>query len=532
MADHEVTRRTGAPLALMAMTLANAMILIDQTAMPLALPDVMSSLGVGSAAAQWVLTCSLLPLAGLLVLGGRLGDLAGRRRVFIAGAVLFVGASAVGGAAPVLAVLLVARVLQGVGGALMLPASVAIVSDAYPASSRGRALGTMGGLAAMAGALGPTIGGLLTSALSWRAVLFVDAPLAALCILATLRAVPADERRTEPAHIDLAGTALLCLALVGLVFGLSEAQATSWTSTLVMGAFVSAGIAGLLFVRRQRRSREPLVDFELLRSRRNYLGATTSQFICGVAEMGLGIIFPLFLVLNLGMSPVLAGVALIPTTLPMVVVAPLAGRWYDRHGGRPPLVVGFAPLGASGVAMAVAVGEGSYAAVLPGLLIYGIGLALVLTVNDPVSLDMVPPAAHGQASGVSATAEQGGGAVGIALLYTVFHTCFVGRLNDIVDRSPIPNLDRATNSALTRALTSAEAVGLKPDQFDAKLQRYLTPARQASEFGYTAVFVTVAVLAALGAVAASVLVRRPSDAPAEVLLDTTFNPPQPALCAA
>src|SRR5262249_6949927 len=147
-------------------------------------------------------------------------------------------------------------------------------------------------------------------------------------------------------------------------------------------------------------------------------------------------------------SPVLAGLALIPTTLPMVVVAPLAGRWYDRRGGRPPLVVGFALLAASGVTMALAVGTGSYVTVLPGLLIYGTGLALVLTVNDPVSLDMVPAGEHGQASGVSATAEQGGGAVGIALLYTVFHTCFVGRLNDIVDRSPIPNLDRATNSAL------------------------------------------------------------------------------------
>src|SRR5262249_17952216 len=169
MSEHEVTRRTGAPLVLLAMTLANAMILIDQTAVPLALPDIMSSFGVGSAAVPWVLTCSLLPLAGLLVLGGRLGDLVGRRRIFIGGAVLFAVASAVGGAAPILAVLLVARVLQGIGGALMLPVSVAIVSDAYPASSRGRALGTMGGLAAMAGALGPTIGGLLTSVLSWRA---------------------------------------------------------------------------------------------------------------------------------------------------------------------------------------------------------------------------------------------------------------------------------------------------------------------------------------------------------------------------
>src|SRR5262249_6766526 len=149
-------------------------------------------------------------------------------------------------------------------------------------------------------------------------------------------------RRSDSAHVDLAGTALLCVALVGLVFGFSEAQATSWTSTLAIGVLVSVGIGGLLFVLCQRRTPDPLVDFKLLRSRRNYLGATVSQFICGLAEMGLGIIFPLFLVLNLGMSSVLAGVALIPTTLPMVVVASLAGCWYDRRGGRLPLVAGFA----------------------------------------------------------------------------------------------------------------------------------------------------------------------------------------------
>ena len=190
-------------LVLAAMTLANAMILVDQTAVPLALPNIMKEFHVGSQDSQWVLNASLLPLAGLLVLGGRLGDLFGRRRVFVLGTVLFAGASAIGGLAPAMPLLLAARVVQGVGGALMLPTTVAIVGATYPPERRGWALGTMGGAAAVAGALGPTIGGVLTSAFSWRAVLLVNVPLAIAAVLLAVRHVAADRARTERQHPDI-----------------------------------------------------------------------------------------------------------------------------------------------------------------------------------------------------------------------------------------------------------------------------------------------------------------------------------------
>jgi len=143
-------------------------------------------------------------------------------------------------------------------------------------------------------------------------------------------------------------------------------------------------------VLRERRAHNPLMSLRLLREKPNYLGATLSQGLAGMAEMGLGLIFPLVLILNLQLDPALAGLALIPTTVPMVVMAPLAGRWYDRSGGRPPMITGFALLAVSGVALAIGVGQNNYFWLLPGLLIYGTGLAIVLTVNDPVSLDTVP----------------------------------------------------------------------------------------------------------------------------------------------
>lgn len=273
-------------LVLISMTLANAMILVDQTAVPLILPSVMNTFHIGSALAQWVLNASLLPLAGLLVLGGRLGDLLGRRRIFLLGAALFGGASAVAGLAPEFWILLLARVLQGCGGALMLPATVAIISSEYPPADRGRALGAMGGTAAIAGALGPTIGGTLTSLLSWRAVLLINLPLLLLVVWFTLRAVPADKKTNGKVHVDLTGALLLCVTQVGVVFGLSQTAVWPVGSPGVWLPVVVGAGAGVLFVLRERRAHNPLMSFALLGRHRNYLGATVSQGLPGWRRWG------------------------------------------------------------------------------------------------------------------------------------------------------------------------------------------------------------------------------------------------------
>lgn len=500
-------------LVLIAMTAANAMILVDQTAVPLALPDIMRAFGVGSQEVQWVLNGSLLPLAGLLVFGGRLGDLVGRRRVFIAGALVFIGGSVVGGLAPDLPTLLAARVAQGAGGALMLPTTVAIVNSTFPPEKRGRALGTMGGAAAVFAALGPTIGGVLTAAVSWRAVLLINVPLAAVAVLLALRHVPADELSPggERERIDGPGTALLSLALVGLVFGLSLSQQSGWTDVVVLAPLAIALMAAVTFVAWERRARSPLVDFGLLRER-NYLGASLSQLLAGMAEIGLGVIFPLLLILNLTMSPALAGLALIPTTVPMVIMAPIAGRWYDRAGGRPPLVTGYVFLALSGIAMAVGIGSDEYLTLLPGLLLYGIGLSLVLTTNDPVSLDSIAGRDQGQASGVSATAEQFGGALGIAVLYSIFHATYIDQLNDKVGTSSLPALSGTTGPALKETLQAAQASGLKPGSVDPELIGYLELARDASNNGFSVTFIIVAVLALVAGGLVACLVRRPTEA--------------------
>lgn len=498
------------------MTLANAMILVDQTAVPLALPDIAQDFGVSALLVQWVLTASLLPLAGLLVLGGRLGDLLGRRRVFLVGAVVFAGASAIGGMAPTFGVLLAARVCQGAGGALMLPATVAILSASFDPRERGRALGAMGGIAATAGALGPTIGGLLTSALSWRAVLLINLPLLAVTLWATLRAVPADGPRRGHLSVDLPGAALLGVVLVGLVFGLAQTTSDGWAAPDVVVPLVVAVLAAVLFVRRERRVADPLLDLRLLGTSRDYRGATISQGLAGMAEMGLGLILPLALVLNLRMDPALAGLALLSTTVPMVVIAPVVGRWYDRAGGRPPLVVGFLLLALSGVLLSVGMPTNDFWWLLPGLVVYGLGLAVVLTVNDPVGLDTVRERDHGQASGVSATAEQGGGAVGIALLYALMHLTYLSSLADGITERGLPPLTPESATAMRDAIEAAEQTGLNTTTFDPRVAQYLDVAERASDQGYIVAFLAVTVLALIGVVTSAWLVSRPPDPATEV----------------
>ncbi len=513
------TRRS---IVLVAMIVANAMILVDQTAVPLALPAIMKQFGVGTQVAQWVLNASLLALSGFLILGGRLGDLFGRRRVFVVGAVAFTAASAVGGLAPTFPILLGARVVQGLGGAMMLPGSVAIVNATFPSTERGKALGTMGGIAAIAGALGPTIGGALTSAVSWRLVLLVNVPLSVVCILATLSAVPKDGRREADVHVDFLGAGLLCLAIVGLVFGLTESQTTAIVSAPVIGPLIVAVVSVVVFVRWEHRAPHPLVDLGLLRRTGNYLGSTISQGLAGMAEMGLALIFPLLLILNLGMTPVVAGLALVPTTIPMIVLSTAVGRWYDRSGGRRPLVAGFCVLAAAGLALLAGITwmhpastAEQYLMLLPGLLLFGTGLALVLTANDPVSLDSVAEGKAGEVAGVSATAEQAGGAIGIAALYAVFHGVYVRRLEHLAHGGTPNGLTPKQGVQLRQALQAAEQTGLQPHHFDQSLVRFLKPAFEASQLGYGAVFIAVAAISVVGALCTGRLVRRPARSTSE-----------------
>src|ERR1700755_3177603 len=305
-----MTSRRNMKITLAAMTLASSMILVDQTAVPLAAPHAISGLHAEISQSQWLMTRNLLPLAALMVFGGRLGDLFGMRRVFLFGAVVFALATTAMGASQDIAWAIVARAIQGAGAALMMPTALAIVSAVYPDEEKGAALGILAGASAFFAALGPVLGGVLT-AIDWRLVFLVNVPLAIITIVLTLRATP--ELKPEEGasrDLDLEGVVTFAIAVGDLIFGLSQGPEEGWgqAETVVP---IAVGLAFIpIFLLVERRAKNPMINFKLFRHE-NFLASNLSQLLAGMVELGLGYLTPLFLLLVVGVSPGLAGVGVI-----------------------------------------------------------------------------------------------------------------------------------------------------------------------------------------------------------------------------
>ncbi len=493
-------------LTLAAMTLANSMILVDQTSVPLATPDLIQDLGGSISSGPWILTANILPLAALMVLGGRLGDLLGLRRVFVAGAVLFVVSSALVGFSQDVPWAIAARAAQGTGAALMMPTALAIVSSIYPQAERGRALGILAGASAFFAALGPVLGGLLTS-VDWRLVFLINVPLAITTILLTLSFTPKLEPDPDaPRQIDYPGVITFGLGIGLIVFGLTEGSGNNWGNPEVVGSLAGAVALLVVFVFVERRVANPLLEFRLFRHL-NFLAANISQVLAGMVELGMGFLLPWFLLLVIGISPELAGLALIPATVPIILAGPLAGRAFDRVGGRTPLVIGFLVLAASGVALALGVTEQSYPILIPGLLLQGLGLGIVLTVNDPTGLTAVPAKDQGQAAGMINTAEQMGGAFGIAVLSAVLLEDYWHRLYDKLAQIGI-HITPAEVDQGKEFILQAEERGRDHVVATGKIHYVLGDIINEHAAAYELTFFVAAGLSLLGAAACLILVRR------------------------
>jgi EmrB/QacA subfamily drug resistance transporter len=493
-------------ITLAAMTLSSSMILVDQTAVPLAAPHAIVGLHAQISQSQWLMTANILPLAALMVFGGRLGDLFGMRRVFLVGAVVFALATTAMGASQDIAWAIAARALQGCGAALMMPTALAIVSAVYPDEEKGAALGILAGASAFFAALGPVLGGVLT-AIDWRLVFLVNVPLALVAILLTLRATPELEPDPDASReLDLPGVVTFAIAVGALIFGLSEGPESGWgrPETLVP---IAVGLLLIpVFLAVERRSKNPMINFKLFRHE-NFLAANLSQLLAGMIELGLGFLTPFFLLLVVGVSPTTAGIALIPATIPVILAGPLAGRWFDRFGGRRPLVGGFLVLAASGIVLAVSVSSESAVALIPGLLLQGIGLGIVLTVNDPTGLTAVPGKDAGEGAGMINTSEQLGGALGIAILEAIelginFHT-----LNDKLASQGVHPTPHQTEVARGLIL-EAEQKGLNHLP-ESDLLHLIKPDVIASHVAaFEVTFFASAGIAIVGALVSFVLVRR------------------------
>lgn len=490
----------------MAMTLASSMILVDQTAVPLASPDVVLNLSGNLAGGQWILTANILPLAACLVLGGRIADVVGLKRAFVVGGVVFAVATALAGAAQTYPWMIVARVLQGLAAAVMMPTSVAITSAVWPRERRGYALGILAGASAFFAAIGPVLGGVLT-AINWRLVFLINVPLAVGAVLLALISTPPLARKdTGPAHIDWLGGALFAAAMVGLVYGLAQGQPEGWISWATLLPLSAAVLFAGLFILAERRAAQPLINAKMF-GHLNFTAATISQLIAGMLELGLGYLLPFYLLLVVGVGPVTAGLVLIPGTVPIILAGPLAGRLFDRIGGRWPLALGFVVLAVSGVALGVGVSGESTIALIPGLVLQGIGLGVVLTVNDPVGMNAIDDSEQGQAAGIINTAEQVGGAIGIAILSAIQVGYYVNHMEARLAAEKIaPTAEQIQE--VHDYIARAEQFGLRNVPTTPFVQKVYNDLLLAHAHSYQFTFYVSAVLALVGAVASAALVRK------------------------
>jgi EmrB/QacA subfamily drug resistance transporter len=493
-------------LTLVAMTLANSMILVDQTAVPLATPDVVRDLDADIDLGQWLLTANILPLAALMVFGGRLGDLLGLRRVFLIGSVIFLVSTALAGAAQDIVWMIAVRATQGIGAALMMPTAMAIVSAVFPDERRGTALGVLAGGSAFFAALGPVLGGALTS-IDWRLVFWINVPIAAATIGFTLASVPKLAPSGDRQPIDYPGVVTFSIGIAALVFGLSQGQQQGWTSPETLIPLVAGVVVLAVFVWIEGRVKEPMLNFRLFRHL-NFLAANISQVLAGMVELGLGFLLPFYLLLVVGVDPAVAGLALIPGTVPIVLAGPLAGKAFDKVGGRIPLVVGFVVLALSGVALALGTGAESAWALVPGLVLQGLGLGIVLTVNDPTGLTAVPDEDSGQAAGMINTAEQFGGALGIAGLLAIELGYYFHELDERLAAQGFANPTKKQYDEVRDFILEAEQKGLEHVEQTGTVKVVVGDLVQAHVDAFELTFYTTAGIGLLGAIVCFILVRK------------------------
>jgi EmrB/QacA subfamily drug resistance transporter len=401
---------------LLATVLGSGIAFLDATVVNVALPTIGEELDAGIAGLQWVVNAYTLTLSGFLLLGGSLGDHYGRRRVFVIGVIWFAVASLLCGLAPSVEALVAARALQGIGGALLTPGSLAIIEASFRAEDRAPAIGAWSGLGGVTAAIGPFLGGWLVQAASWRWIFLINLPLAAAVVWVAQRHVPESRDPSVAGGLDYTGAALAALGLAGVVYALTDGPGFGWTSPRILLAG-AVGVAALVaFVVWERRSRHPMLPLDIFASRQ-FTAANLVTLVVYGALGGALFLMPIQLQRVVGFTPLAAGVALVPITVVMLLLSARAGRLSARIGPRLPMTLG-PLLMAAGFVLYTRIGPGAdyLADVLPGMLVFAFGLTLTVAPLTATVLAAAPREHAGIASAVNNDVARAAGLLAVAVL--------------------------------------------------------------------------------------------------------------------
>ncbi|MFJ5044410.1 MFS transporter [Streptomyces sp. NPDC088719] len=432
-ADTATSERHRGGLALLVIASCQLMVVLDVTIVNIALPHMQKDLGFSTENLSWVVNAYTLTFGGLLLLGGRLGDILGRRRVFIFGVLLFVFASLLGGLSQEGWQLLAARSLQGVGGAIASPTALSLITTTFrEGPERNRAFGVFAAVSAGGSAIGLLAGGLLVEWLDWRWVLFVNVPIGLLIAFATPRYIPESERR--PGHFDIAGALTSTVGMVLLVYGFIRASEDGWTDGLTLGSFAVAVVLLAVFIMVERGSKQPITPLWMFRDR-NRSGSYVMMLSLAAAMFGMFFFLTLFVQNVLDFSPLRAGLAFLPVSAVIAVSAGLASQLLPRWGPKPFMVVG-ALLAAVGLGwLTLTDVHSSYlGSILGPMLVFGFGMGMQFVSLTLMAVSGVAPKEAGAASGILNATQQVGGSLGLSILVTTFGTASRNEATDQVPR--------------------------------------------------------------------------------------------------
>jgi EmrB/QacA subfamily drug resistance transporter len=490
---------------LVATTLASSMAFIDGTVVNVALPALQAQLNATVVDVQWVIEAYSLLLSALLLVGGSLGDHYGRRRIFLIGVVLFASASAWCGFVPNIHQLIAARAAQGLGAALLVPGSLAIISSSFPESERGRAIGTWSGFSAITTAIGPVIGGWLIEHISWRAVFFINIPIALLVIFISLRHVP-ESSDQQKAKLDWPGAMLGALGLGGLVYGLIESSRRGFSDPWVLVALVAAAALLTLFLIIEARVSNPMLPLALFRSR-TFAGTNLLTFLLYGALGGTLFFLPLNLIQVHHYSATVAGAALFPFILIMFLLSRWAGGLIEKYGARVPLVAG-PMIAALGFALFAVPGVGGnyWQNFFPAIVVLGIGMATSVAPLTTSVMNSVRQNHVGIASGINNAVARTASLLAIAVLGIVMVHTFQHALDQRLANVAISPEAR---QALKAQQTKLAAISLPQDLDESTRQIANRAIDQSFVHGFKLIMLIGAALAAAGAVTALALIRNP-----------------------
>ncbi|WP_260618174.1 MFS transporter [Streptomyces sp. WAC07149] len=486
-------RGSGNGLALFVIASCQLMVVLDITIVNIALPHIQTALDFSTESLSWVVNAYTLTFGGLLLLGGRTGDILGRKRVFIFGVLLFGLASLLGGLAQNAGQLMAARALQGVGGAIASPTSLALITTTFrEGPARNRAFGVFAAVSAGGGAIGLLAGGVLVEWLNWRWVLFVNVPIALLIALLAARVLRESER--HPGHFDLIGALLGTCGMVALVYGFIRASQDGWRDGFTLGSFAAAVVLLVLFVLNERRSPQPITPLHMFADR-NRAGTYGIMLFLACAIFGMFFFLTLFVQNVLGFSPLRAGLAFLPVSVMVALAAGTTSQLLPKYGPKPFMVAG---------ALCCAVGLGwltltdvhstYFGSVLGPLLVFATGMGLQFVSLTLMALSNVPDRESGAASGLLNSMQQIGGSLGLSILVTVFGTA-------------------SRNEAKEQVPAFLGSASPEQKAFFARTGRLPKPwADQVLTSGVSAAFVAASLFTLVGAVIALFAIQvRPSD---------------------